>query len=64
MRSVGTGGVTIVTIITLIFSTYFGSDNKPQPVIVGTQIEQSVEQCAPSAPCPAFRIVFRYEIQP
>jgi hypothetical protein len=64
MRSVGTGGVTIVTIITLIFSTYFGSNHKPQTRLVGTEVEQTVEQCAPLAPCPAFRTIFRFEIRP
>ena len=59
MRSIGTGGVTIVMIITLIFSSFIGKDH-----MVGTEVEEQVVQCAPADPCPAFWLILRTEIRP
>ena len=64
MRSVGTPAVTIVTIITLIFSVLIGQNKKPHLEFVGAEVEQQVVQCTPSAPCPPFRMILRTEIRP
>jgi len=64
MRSIGTGGVTIVMIITLIFSSFIGKDHKVHTQLVGTEVEEQVVQCAPADPCPAFRLILRTEIRP
>lgn len=64
MLSGGTRGVTIVTILTLIFVTFLRSDGSPDVRFVGANIETRVEQCLPSAPCPFQRVEVRTIFRP
>jgi hypothetical protein len=59
MLSIGCRGVTIVTILTLIFATFFGSDGQQQTRLVGANVETHVEHCQPGALCPIHRFELR-----
>jgi hypothetical protein len=55
MLSVGCRGVTIVTILTLIFGSFLGRDGKERTRLVGATLETRVEHCQPGALCPSHR---------
>lgn len=55
MLSSGCRGVTIVTILTLIFASFFGSDGQKRTRLVGATLDTRVEQCQPGTLCPSHR---------
>ncbi len=64
MRSIGTGGVTIVMIITFIFASWFGGNGRRHTTLVGTRIEQRTVKCVSGDRCPPLRIEVRTEYVP
>ena len=50
------------SIITFIFSSWIGRDHKTHVQLVGTRVATRVVACAPTAPCPAFRLDVRQVI--
>jgi hypothetical protein len=63
VRSIGGRGVTIVTIITLIFTAFAGRHGT-QLKLTGMTVETRVVQCVAGQPCPAFQLVVNTVIQP
>lgn len=59
MLSIGCRGVTIVTIVTLIFASFLGRDGKEQVRLVGANVETRIEHCQTGMQCPIHRFEFR-----
>jgi hypothetical protein len=64
VRSAGGSGVTIVMIITLIFTAFSGSSGQTNLQLTGVNVETRIEQCVAGQPCPTFQLTVRQVIVP
>ncbi|MGA2924723.1 MAG: hypothetical protein ABSG43_01825 [Solirubrobacteraceae bacterium] len=57
MRSVGTKGVTALTIITLVFAPVLGKQRRER--LVGRSVVRTTVRCKPKAQCPRHRTLVK-----